>query len=456
MDRKNRRFLGAVLLLLLILGTAGCIAEDSEVLFSLPGETTLYAKDDKAVSDFVPYIPRGVHSYQFLTFDTLPPHDDIISLPIIFLGEERTAVLEKQPDSIDDGIDSYYGYLEGDADSYIIFVLSERGIRGTVDTKDVSICISSVGSYGKTLNGKPLYYVYDQKKQTTPFEIAFALFLMYVNAVSPSSSTDILISEVLETVDEADVIVLTDEDLKEYPVLLRALKSGTSSIPVYDSGLYVPVGGISGSEYFRILEQFGYRYISFEGVIYVIVSGPVSSGGVGWDNVVSALAKTAGVLVFASAVVLVTVNFFRSVSSAASDSKSMQIQLYIEENPGVGESDIVKGLGYSRGSTVHQLKKLIRDKRVLEKPYHKTVRYYPAESRTREDDVFDAALRREKPAAILSALQKHPMTLSELERETDISRYSLRWHLSRMEENGIILRKEEAGRVFYSLSKEEK
>ena len=166
--------------------------------------------------------------------------------------------------------------------------------------------------------------------------------------------------------------------------------------------------------------------------------------------------KTAGVLVFASAVVLVTVNFFRSVSSAASDSKSMQIQLYIEENPGVSESDIVKGLGYSRGSTVHQLKKLIRDKRVLEKPYHKTVRYYPIEPRTREDDVFDAALRREKPAAILSALQKHPMTLAELERETDISRHSLRWHLSRMEEDGIILRKEEAGRVFYSLSKEEK
>ncbi|MBP3443213.1 MAG: ArsR family transcriptional regulator, partial [Methanocorpusculaceae archaeon] len=209
-------------------------------------------------------------------------------------------------------------------------------------------------------------------------------------------------------------------------------------------------------EYFRILEQFGYRYISFEGVIYVIVSGPVSSVGVGLDNVVSALAKTAGVLVFASAVVLVTVNFFRSVSSAAPDSRSMQIQRYIEENPGVGESDIVKGLGYSRGSTVHQLKKLIRDKRVLEKPYHKTVRYYPTESRTREDDVFDAALRREKPAAILSALQKHPMTLAELERETDISRHSLRWHLSRMEEDGIILRKEEAGRVFYSLSKEEK
>lgn len=453
MDRKNRRFLGAVLLLLLILGTAGCIAEDSEVLFSLPGETTLYAKDDKAVSDFVQAIPRGVHSYQFLTFDTLPPHDDIISLPIIFLGEERTAVLEKQPDSIDNGIDSYYGYLEGDADSHIIFTLSDNLLLGTIDTKDVSICISSVGSV--KVNGKTLHYVYDQK-QGSVADTALVLFLLYVNAVSPSPSTDILISEVLETVDETDVIVLTDEDLKEYPVLLRALKSGTSSIPVYDSGLYVPFGGISGSEYFRILEQFGYRYISFEGVIYVIVSGPVSSGGVGWDNVVSALAKTAGVLVFASAVVLVTVNFFRSVSSAALDSKSMQIQRYIEENPGVGESDIVKGLGYSRGSTVHQLKKLIRDKRVLEKPYHKTVRYYPTESRTREDDVFDAALRREKPAAILSALQKHPMTLAELERETDISRYSLRWHLSRMEEDGIILRKEEAGRVFYLLSKEEK
>ena len=322
-----------------------------------------------------------------------------------------------------------------------------------VDTKDVSICISSVGSV--KVNGKTLHYVYGQK-QGSVADTALALFLLYVNAVSPSSSTDILISEVLETVDETDVIVLTDEDLKEYPALLHALKRGTSSIPVYDSGLYVPFGGISGREYFRILEQFGYRYISFEGVIYVIVSGPVSSGGVGWDNVVSALAKTAGVLVFASAVVLVTVNFFRSVSSAALDSKSMQIQLYIEENPGVSESDIVKGLGYSRGSTVHQLKKLIRDKRVLEKPYHKTVRYYPTESRTREDDVFDAALRREKPAAILSALQKHPMTLAELERETDISRHSLRWHLSRMEEDGIILRKEEAGRVFYSLSKEEK
>ena len=312
MDRKNRRFLGAVLLLLLILGTAGCIAEDSDVLFSLPGETTLYAKDDEAVSDFVPYIPRGVHSYQFLTFDTLPPHDDILILPVIFLGEERTAVLEKQPDSIDNGIDSYYGYLEGDADSHIIFTLSDNLLLGTIDTKDVSLCISSVGSV--EVNGKTLHYVYDQK-QGSVADTALVLFLLYVNAVSPSSSTDILISEVLETVDETDVLALTDEDLEEYPALLRALKSGTSSIPVYDSGLYVPFGGISGSEYFRILEQFGYRYISFEGVIYVIVSGSVSSVGVGLDNVVSALAKTAGVLVFASAVVLVTVNFFRSVSS---------------------------------------------------------------------------------------------------------------------------------------------
>lgn len=63
---------------------------------------------------------------------------------------------------------------------------------------------------------------------------------------------------------------------------------------------------------------------------------------------------------------------------------------------------------------------------------------------------------REKPAAILSVLQNHPLTLTELERETGLSRHSLRWHLSRMEEDGIVLRKEEDGRIFYSLSEDGK
>lgn len=168
-------------------------------------------------------------------------------------------------------------------------------------------------------------------------------------------------------------------------------------------------------------------------------------------NDISDFTGPSGLILTAAGCILIVVNFARSVSSTAPESRAMQIQMYVEEHPGSSESDIVKYLGYSRGSTAHHLKRLVRETRVAEKSYRNTVRYYPPVIQTAEEDTLNAVISKEKPAIILEALGNYALTMSELLEKTGLSVSSLRWHLARMEEDGVIVSEKSGKLVIYSV-----
>ena len=176
---------------------------------------------------------------------------------------------------------------------------------------------------------------------------------------------------------------------------------------------------------------------------------PDESYSMSTAEIVASALKIFGWIPILSGAVLLSVNFVRSVSPS---SRRIQIQQYIEKHPGCSEADVVKNTGHSRNSTVHHIQKLIRENKIRKTPYHKTVRYYSADESSAEKDIINAARAKEKPAAIMSALEKKPMTLSELESETGITVSSLRWHLAKLEEDGIVLSEKRENMIYYSLS----
>ena len=176
---------------------------------------------------------------------------------------------------------------------------------------------------------------------------------------------------------------------------------------------------------------------------------PDESYSMSTAEIVASALKIFGWIPILSGAVLFSVNFVRSVSQS---SRRIQIQQYIEKHPGCSEADVVKNTGHSRNSTVHHIQKLIRENKIRKTPYHKTVRYYSADESSAEKDIINAARAKEKPAAVLSALERKSMTLSELESETGISAASLRWHLAKLEDDGIVSSDKIENTVYYSLS----
>lgn len=252
--------------------------------------------------------------------------------------------------------------------------------------------------------------------------------------------------------------VLTEADRETFPVLFHALENGITRINVYYPD--VPKDGMTEREYYAISNLYevgivfytGPGYILYDNTVYQIYIGDIDSGGSGFAETLAKLLKSSAWILIAAGAVLTAVSFVRSHSSTAPESRTMQIQNHIEEHPGCSEADIIRTLGYSRNSTVHHLKKLLRDNRIRKVPYHKTVRYFPAGIPEKESDIRCAAQAKEKPALIISALERKPLTLAELEEETGISSASLRWHLARLEEDGVVTSEKTANCVRYFLS----
>ena len=247
---------------------------------------------------------------------------------------------------------------------------------------------------------------------------------------------------------DSEILVVTAEDFTGHPEFLAVLENGGGVVEVYSSA-NIPAGGVSTTAANQFLSKYQKYSLSFNSDIYLIYV-TYASYAMSTAEIIAAALKIFGWIPLLAGAVLMAVNFVRSFSSTAPESKEMQIQSYISEHPGCSAEDIRKNLGYSRGSTAHQIQKLVRDKRIAEKPYHKTVRYYPAEPQTLEKDRLDAACTKEKPSVILSALEKKTLSIAELSAETGISNASLRWHLSRLEEDGLVSIKKEGKIIRYS------
>lgn len=144
-------------------------------------------------------------------------------------------------------------------------------------------------------------------------------------------------------------------------------------------------------------------------------------------------------LIFLSAAtVLLTVCMIqRAVSSATS--RRDTIYNFITENSGCQESMIISALGYSRGSVTHHLHKLEQTNRIISTQYHGTPRYYPKSSASLSQAKLSAALSRKRPADIYRLIAENPdITQRELAKLSGLSEQTIRWHVKRLETDGII------------------
>ena len=139
----------------------------------------------------------------------------------------------------------------------------------------------------------------------------------------------------------------------------------------------------------------------------------------------------------AAAVLLTVCMIQRGVSASAS--RREIIYTFIAENSGCQESTIISALGYSRGSVTYHLHKLEQSNRIICTQYHGTPRYYLKSAETLARAKLSAVLSRKRPADIYRLIEENPnITQSELAELSGLSEQTIRWHLKRLELDGII------------------
>ena len=143
-------------------------------------------------------------------------------------------------------------------------------------------------------------------------------------------------------------------------------------------------------------------------------------------------------LFLSAAAVLLTVCIIQRGFTAAS-SRRDTIYNFIAENSGCQESQIVSALGFSRGSVTHHLHKLEQTNRIISTQYHGTPRYYPKSTASLSQAKLAAVLSRTRPAEIYRLIAENPnITQRELAKLSGLSEQTIRWHVRRLETDGII------------------
>ena len=143
-------------------------------------------------------------------------------------------------------------------------------------------------------------------------------------------------------------------------------------------------------------------------------------------------------LFLSAAAVLLTVCIIQRGFTVTS-SRRDAIYNFIAENSGCQESQIVSSLGFSRGSVTHHLHKLEQTNRIISTQYHGTPRYYPKNSKSLSQAKLSAVLSRKRPADIYRLIAENPdITQRELAKLSGLSEQTIRWHLKRLETDGII------------------
>ena len=143
-------------------------------------------------------------------------------------------------------------------------------------------------------------------------------------------------------------------------------------------------------------------------------------------------------LFLSAAAVLITVCIIQRGFTVTS-SRRDTIYNFIVENSGCQESQIVSALGFSRGSVTHHLHKLQQTNHIISTQYHGTPRYYPKSSASLSQAKLAAALSRTRPAEIYRLISENPdITQRELAKISGLSEQTIRWHVKRLETDGII------------------
>lgn len=121
---------------------------------------------------------------------------------------------------------------------------------------------------------------------------------------------------------------------------------------------------------------------------------------------------------------------------------------YVESHPGVHFNELERALDLATGQVQYHLRRLQNEGQVVAEPIYGRTHYYP----TRYDE-WDrralALLRRETASDVVALLLRDgSMASGAVAAELDIARSTLSWHLDRLVEQGVVVKRASDGRSF--------
>lgn len=156
-----------MLLLLAAVAVVPVSATDTP-LFSIPGKTTVvFSSSDTGM--YSNEETTQLSEYQLVTFDNvIPSNSDVVSLPITLKGQDYLVSLTRNTfESLDDGIDSYYGTIPGIANSMMLITVSGGNtIYGSIHLDNETIVLHPVQNQAYSARSNPVHGVYSSMSLT--------------------------------------------------------------------------------------------------------------------------------------------------------------------------------------------------------------------------------------------------------------------------------------------------
>ena len=141
--------------------------------------------------------------------------------------------------------------------------------------------------------------------------------------------------------------------------------------------------------------------------------------------------------------------YIRKKLSEEPESRPMQILAYLKDHPGAQQSEIVRATGYSRGSVSYNLYGLLRENKIQKVK----ACYYPAGEKT--GSRFAIVLKNPSRRKIVMLVLENPgISQKQLAEKTAIPSATLRWHIRRLTEDGILSAERVQNAVYYTVTPE--
>lgn len=129
------------------------------------------------------------------------------------------------------------------------------------------------------------------------------------------------------------------------------------------------------------------------------------------------------------------------------------IYQYVADNPGVHFRGLLDDLDYAQGTLQYQLRWLADEGLIEVSEDGQYTRYYPAAEFDEADQTVMNALRREYGRRILAHLfADGPLTTSELTDRLDKAQSTVSWHLSNLDDAGLVSKERDGRRVVYDIT----
>lgn len=125
----------------------------------------------------------------------------------------------------------------------------------------------------------------------------------------------------------------------------------------------------------------------------------------------------------------------------------------VSDNPGIHFRDLLERLEYAQGTLQYHLRELEKADLLEPEDDGKFTRYYAAGEFDETDRTVINALRREYARRIIAHLAAEgPQTTSGLADRLERSPSTISWHLSKLDDAGLVERDREGRSVYYELT----